>query len=170
MRTGQNRQWSKIGLLAGIEGEPMTEGFDTQVRVELYREFVRTARAPTSESLAEKMQVTADEVRASLERLAAARAIVLQPESREVLMANPLSAVPTPYQIRAGDRSYFGSCVWDALGVIAMLQRDAVLDSSCACCGEAMSIAVSGGRAAPARGIIHFAVPAKRWWENIVFT
>ena len=148
----------------------MTEGFDTHVRLELYREFVRTAQPPTTESIAEKMQAHADDVRAALERLAAAKVIVLQPESREILMANPLCAVPTPYQVRTQDQSYFGSCVWDALGVIAMLQRDAVLDTSCACCGEAMTIGVRGGRPVPAHGIIHFAIPAKRWWENIVFT
>lgn len=148
----------------------MTEHFDTQVRLELYREFVRTAQPPTSESIAGRMQAPPGEVRAALERLAAAKVIVLQPESREILMANPLCAVPTPYRVRIQDRSYFGSCVWDALGVMEMLQSDAVLDTSCACCGEAMTIGVSGGQAAPAPGIIHFAVPAKRWWENIVFT
>jgi hypothetical protein len=148
----------------------MTEGFDTQVRLELYREFARTAEPPTIESIAEKMQAPADNIRAALESLAAVKAIVLQPESREILMANPLCAVPTPYRVRIQDRSYFGSCVWDALGIIAMLQSDAVLDSSCACCGEAMTIGVRGGHVARMHGIIHFAIPAKRWWENIVFT
>lgn len=148
----------------------MTEHFDTHVRLELYREFVRTTEPPTTKRIAELMQVPTSDVQAALERLAAAKVIVLQPESREILMANPLCAVPTPYRVRAQDRSYFGSCVWDALGVIAMLQCDAVLDASCACCGEAMTIVVNGGHPAPAHGTIHFAVPAKRWWENIVFT
>jgi hypothetical protein len=148
----------------------MTEGFDTQVRLELFREFVRTAEPPTSASVAERMQVPAVDVRAALERLAAAKAIVLQPESLEILMANPLCAVPTPYRVRIQDRSYFGSCVWDALGILAMLQSDGVLDTSCACCGEAMNIGVLGGQVVPAQGAIHFAIPAKRWWENVVFT
>ncbi|MHB8736455.1 MAG: organomercurial lyase [Terriglobales bacterium] len=148
----------------------MTDSFDTRVRLALYREFVRTSEPPTIKSIAETMPAPADDVRAALERLAAAKAIVLQPESREILMANPLCAVPTPYRVRIQDRSYFGSCVWDALGIIAMLQSDAVLDTSCACCGEAMTIGVHRGHAAPIDGIIHFAIPAKRWWENIVFT
>lgn len=148
----------------------MTERFDTQVRLELYREFVRTALSPSAKNIADKMQAPLDDVRAALERLAAAKAIVLQPESREVLMANPLCAVPTPFQVRAHERSYFGSCVWDALGVIAMLHSDAVLETSCACCGEAMTLGVRTGHVVDAHGIIHFAIPAKRWWENIVFT
>ena len=99
----------------------MTENFDTNVRLTLLREFVRTGQPPTTKSIAEKMQAPADDVRSALERLAAAKAVVLQPESREILMANPLCAVPAPYRVRTKDRSYFGSCVWDALGVIAML-------------------------------------------------
>lgn len=148
----------------------MTEAFDTDVRLELYREFVRTAQAPSIDNLAEKMQAPADDVRAALERLAAAKAIVLQPESREILMANPLCAVPTPFRVRTQDQSYFASCVWDAVGVIAMLQSNAELETSCGCCGEAMTIGVRGGYAVRTHGIIHFAIPAKRWWENIVFS
>ncbi len=78
----------------------MTEGFDNQVRLELYREFVRTARPPTLEGLAHRLQASQGDVRATMERLATAKVIVLQPESREILMANPLCAVPTPYRVQ----------------------------------------------------------------------
>jgi hypothetical protein len=37
-------------------------------------------------------------------------------------MANPFSAVPTPFLVRSGDRSWYGNCIWDALGIPAMLQ------------------------------------------------
>lgn len=146
------------------------EDLDTTVRLALYREFVRTAEPPTVETLAERTLNSIVDVRSALERLAAAKAIVLQPESREILMANPLCAVPTPYRVRTQGRSFFGSCVWDGLGIMAMLRSDSVLDTSCACCGEAMTLGVREGQIGPAQGIIHFAVPAKRWWENIVFT
>src|SRR5262245_30845249 len=139
----------------------MAKDFDVTVRVALYREFVRTGEAPTTEILAERIPASADEVRAALERLAAGKAIVLQPESREILMANPLCAVPTPYRVRTQGRSFFASCVWDGLGIMSMLRSDAVLDTSCACCGEAMTIETRDGQVAEARGAIHFAVPAK---------
>ncbi len=146
------------------------EPIDTEVRLRLFEEFVRTGRAPSLSGLAESLQTTVETIRASLERLAAGKAIVLQPESREILMANPLCAVPTPFQVRAGDQSYFGSCVWDALGVIAMLGRDGTLETSCQCCGEALTIDIRESRPIGENGIIHFAIPARLWWENIVFT
>jgi len=85
-------------------------------------------------------------------------------------MANPLSAVPSPFLVRMGGRAFFGSCVWDGLGILAMLQAGGTLETSCSCCGERMSIDVRDGRAQPTEGIVQFAIPAKRWWENIVFT
>ena len=148
----------------------MSTEFDTAVRLALYQEFVTTTAAPTAAGLAARMRCSAEEVGAALERLAAAKAIVLQPESREVLMANPLCSVPTPFRVRAQGRSFFASCIWDGLGIMAMLQTESELDTSCACCGEAMSIRQRDGQIIAARGVIHFAVPAKRWWENIVFT
>lgn len=148
----------------------MTAEFDNTVRLALYREFVRIGSAPTAEHLAAHLQCSADEIRSALERLAAGKAIVLQPESREILMANPLCCVPTPFHVRTQNRSFFASCVWDGLGIMAMLQGDSVLHTSCACCGEEMAIGLNDGHIVPTPGVIHFAVPAKRWWENIVFT
>lgn len=144
--------------------------FDTRLRLHLYRDFVETGRPPSTERLADSLQAPLADVRAGMERLAAGRAIVLQPESRELMMATPLSALPTPYLVRVGSQSYFGACVWDALGIIAMLRRDATLETSCPCCGEALAIEAVAGRLTRAPGIIHFGVPARRWWENIVFS
>jgi hypothetical protein len=144
--------------------------FDTTVRLTLYDEFVRTGSCPAAEALAERIHAPAADVRAALERLASGKAIVLQPHSREVLMANPLCAVPTPYRVRTRGQSFFSSCIWDGLGILAMLGGDGSLDTSCGCCGEAMTIDAAAGNVLFAAGIIHFAIPAKRWWENIVFS
>ena len=85
-------------------------------------------------------------------------------------MANPISAVPTPFLVRAGDRSWYGNCIWDAMGISAMLQQDAVIETSCGCCGTAMQVTVVNGSLGEAPGIARFAVPAARWWDDIVFT
>ena len=148
----------------------MTGTIDTEVRVQLYHDFVLTGRAPSTNRIAEALGIAEEDVRAATERLAAGKAIVLQPYSREVLMANPLCAVPTPYVVRAIERLFFGSCVWDAMGIIAMLKAEATLETSCPCCGEAMAIAVRDNQPVSPDGIIHFGLPARRWWENIVFT
>jgi hypothetical protein len=142
---------------------------DTEVRLALYRLFVDSGRAPSASALAAHLGAPMDEVRTALERLAAAKAVVLQPESREILIAAPLCAVPTPYLVHGGGRQYFGTCAWDALAIPAMLEADGRVETSCACCGEGMYIEIRKG-AAEGSGVIHFALPARQWWQDIVFT
>lgn len=85
-------------------------------------------------------------------------------------MAPPFSAVPTPFAVFAAERLYFGNCIWDALGIPAMLSCDARVETSCGCCGEAMSMTVADQSLQTSEGLVHFAIPARKWWEDIVFS
>jgi hypothetical protein len=143
---------------------------DLGVRALVYEVAMAAGLPPAIDEIARRLDLPQAAVVDSLERLAAARALVLQRESREVLMANPFSAVPTPFAVHANGRLYYGNCIWDALGIPAMLRTDARIDCSCGCCGESMHLAVEGGELAEASaGIVHFAIPAHRWWQDIVY-
>ena len=145
--------------------------FDRQTRALIYDEFMQTGLPPSSMQAAVSLSCSQAAVGESFGRLAAGRVIVLQPENGEILMANPFSAVPTPFLVASGGQIYFGNCIWDALGIPAMLRQDAVIQSSCADCGLAIRLHVTGGELQElSAGIAHFAVPARQWWENIVFT
>ena len=142
---------------------------DFRVRAAVYDGMMTRGAAPLIDDLAAQLGLARERVAGSLERLAAGRALVLQRDSREVLMANPFSAVPTPFAVQAAGKLYYGNCVWDALGIPAVLGTDARIECSCGCCGEAMSLAVTGDALEPTDGAVHFAIPARRWWEDIVF-
>jgi Alkylmercury lyase len=157
-----------------FEYRVMPDDLKNRVRVRLYQLFLELGRCPSSEEVATALQCNVSDVSAAFRALADAHMLVLQPGSGEILMANPLSAVPTPFvvetQADTGFRSWYGNCIWDALGVIAMLQRDGRVLTSCGCCGESMTVNVRNGAAeAKPSGIVHFAIPAKRWWDDIVF-
>lgn len=148
--------------------------FSLQVRAEVYRLFVETGTCPPKSDVARSLGRPLTDVAEAYARLAEAHMLVLQPETGEVLMANPLSAIPTPFVVETrhpgGVRSWYGNCIWDALGVISMLHTEGQVLTSCGCCGERMSVTVNAGHpvAQPA-GIVHFALPARRWWNDIVF-
>jgi len=82
-------------------------------------------------------------------------------------MANPFSAVPTPFVTEIGGRRWFGNCIWDSLGIVATLHADARVLTSCGTSGETMELSVRGG-ALTGEGTVHFALPARRWWDDIV--
>lgn len=143
---------------------------DRAVRFRIYRHFADFAEAPAAADLAAALGLPSAEVEASLDRLAAARAIALAPGSRNIWMAHPFSAVPTPFPVETAGRTYWANCAWDALGIPALLGVDAESRTQCAECAEPLTLRVRGGRVEPGDAVVHFVVPPKRFWENVGFT
>ena len=142
---------------------------DEGVRSVVYDLTMREGVPPSSARVAEWLSIDAGSVRTSFRRLADAHMLVLQPESGEILMAGPFSAVPTPFRVDTGSYSAFANCIWDSLGIPAMLNADAVIHTSCADCGEPARFVVDHGNLT-ATGFMHFVVPARLWWTHIVYT
>jgi hypothetical protein len=143
---------------------------EATVRHEVYAVALARGAPPTIAHLSAALATAAPVVRSALQRLADARVLVLQPESGEILMVPPFSAVPTPFLVGTSRHSSYANCAWDALGVPVMLRQQATVVTACACCGEAITLDVSLDRLPEATAVIHFAVPAARWWHDIVFT
>jgi hypothetical protein len=143
---------------------------DLRVRNHVYRRFVELGVAPSADDVAAELGLEHDEVAAIFRRLHDAHALVLEPDSTAIRMLNPFSCVPTQHRVEAGGRSWFANCAWDALGIPAALGVDGHVSSTCPDCGEQIEIEVRGSRAVQADVPVHFAVPAARWWDDIVFT
>jgi hypothetical protein len=127
---------------------------DVQIRNHIYGRFVALGRAPTFTELKDEL----------------AHALVLEPDRTEIRMANPFSAVPTPYRVEAGGGSWYGNCAWDAFGIPAALHVDGHVSSACPDCGEPIEINIRDERPVPDEHVFHVAVPAAHWWDDIVFT
>ena len=143
--------------------------FDYEVRRYVYDRAMREGLPPTIAETATALSTTPDDVGASFRRLADAHVLVLQRGTGEILMSNPFSAVPTPFLVRTGEASWYGNCIWDAMGIPAMMEQDATIEASCGCCGTAMQVSIIDGSLEEASGIAHFAIPAAHWWHDIVF-
>ncbi len=142
--------------------------FDKQVRHYIYEHFVKTGQAPTLLQCAQAFACPIAEVRAAYQRLADGRALVLQ-SNGEILMAEPFSAVPTAFYVEVGDHAWWGNCMWDALGIAAMLKEDARVVTACGCCNDAMIVEIRNGKLVGTSGLVHFAIPPRDWWNNVVF-
>ena len=147
-----------------------SESLDTDVRLALFHHLADTGRAPSADELAAAMGQPRAVVEQSLRRLEDVHVIVLAPGTINVWMAAPFSAVPTAFRVEADGRRYWGNCIWDALAIPALLDADATLTAGCGDCGVPLTLGVRDGSLAEGEGVVHFAVPARRWWENIGFT
>ena len=146
-----------------------TAELDNRVRLEIYERFLGNGRPPTAAETAAALGLAEGEAEASYRRLEQARVIVLAPGTTNVWMAHPLSAVPTPFLVESERGDWWGNCVWDGLGVVAMLGRNGRVTTWCPDCGEQLVFEIGEGELAPVEAVVHFAVPAVHWWDNIAF-
>lgn len=136
----------------------------------MYQHFIAHGTAPSRAELASATAVDAERVQESLERLESARAIALTPNTRGIWMAHPFSAVPTPYPVQTSERTYWANCAWDALAIPPLIESPAEMVTSCPDCAEPIAVRVHDGHASPAKCVVHFVVPPRRFWDNVGFT
>lgn len=145
-------------------------GLDQRVRAYVYDTLFTQGEVPLIADIATGVGCLADEAHAALRRLTDDHLIVLRPESGEIMMALPFSATPTPFRVEANGHTYWGNCAWDALGILAMLNTDGRVLTRCGDCDEPMTLTIQDGAVAETPGLAHFGVPARDWWNDIVFT
>lgn len=144
---------------------------DARVRLQVYRHFLTTGNAPTPVDLAARFDISPADAEDALRRLARdADALVLLPDSAYIWMAEPFSALPTSFVVRAGERSWFGNCIWDALAILALVGVDGRVTTACPISGQSLELEARSGQLQPTRAVAHFAVPASDWWRSIGFT
>jgi hypothetical protein len=144
---------------------------DLRIRNRVYTSFVRDGTTLTPVGAGAALGLAEETVADAYRRLHDAHALVLRPGSTEIRMLNPFSTVETPHRVEAAGRSWYANCAWDALGIPAALHADGRIDSACPDCGERLELEVRDGELV--RGadlLVHFVVPARRWWEDIGFT
>jgi hypothetical protein len=125
-------------------------------RRQIYRHYAATGSPPA---------LTAGEAAA----LEAAHAAVLD-RAGAVAFANPFATGPAPFRINTKRRIYHAICAWDALGVLAALHSDGTVQSACPDCDQPISVSVRRGALASAEAVVHFLVPAARWYEDLGFS
>lgn len=147
-----------------------TDALDRAVRLHIFGQAAATARVPQVAEIAVALGQPVAEIEASLLRLAVGRVLILAPNSTTIWAPNPFCAVPTDVRVEALGHTYWAICIWDALGIPAALHTDATVRAGCGDCADELVLEVQDGTLVREEGIVHFGVPAVRWWENIGYT
>jgi len=150
-------------------GTPTPEALAHEVRLHVFRQAADTARVPQPPQIAEALQRPHAEIQEAVKHLAAGKVLILAPNDGNIWAANPFCAVPSGFRVEARGKTYWGICIWDSLGIAAALQADAVIRAPCGDCGEDLRLEVRNGELIHSEGIVHFAIPAHHWWDNIGF-
>jgi hypothetical protein len=140
------------------------------VRVHVYRSFVERGRPPMPLETAAALGLALPDVLAALRRLHDDDVIVLLPGTDFVWLAHPFSGLAAPFEVTAGADRWDAICIWDALGVLALTGRDGRVATLCPDCGERLEVEVRAGAIVPTSYVVHFGIPAARWYEDVAYT
>ena len=143
---------------------------DWRIRSAVYQHFVATTEAPSVQDLAQTLALPSSEVGESLRKLAATHHIALAPGTLNVWMANPFSASPTEFPAETSNGRYWTNCAWDAMGVPAILGIDSWTRTRCQETGTPIEFGVRNGKLEAGSDVIHIAVCASQFYDNIGFT
>src|SRR5262245_19862338 len=144
-----------------------------ELRRFVYDRIAETGTPPRSEAIGAHFGADAATARASLAELRIGKTVLVHPPpDGEIWMAGPFSATPTPYRVIGRGRIWFANCAWDMLGIPARLREPVDIAAKCTDSGAAMRLHVDpeAGPETEAEGVVHFLVPARRWYDDIGFT
>ena len=146
--------------------------FDRDVRATIAECIRERGTVPSRAEVASRMAAQDADVAVAFGRLAAARVMILRPGTPEILSFNPFAAGPTDFRVRSAGRDWWGLCAWDAFGVPAALGTDGVVQGACAdICGVPLEVRLAGEAIGALDGVVmQFALPAREWWKDIIFT
>ncbi len=141
-----------------------------QLHHAILSDIVARGRAPKVADLARRYGVTDADLRAALRRLAEEHGIVLHPRDDEIWVAHPFSLAPTNFLVRHDRRSWWGNCAWCSLGIAALVSGTVTITTTVGAEDRQVTIRVANGIVAESGLVVHFPVPMRRIWDNVIYS
>lgn len=132
--------------------------------------FLKHQRPPSINELASVFGCEEADVRDALRALADYHGVVLHPTSDEVWIAHPFSSSPTTCVVRAGNKKWWGNCIWCSLGVAHLAGGTAAIETRIGAIEERVTIRIEDGKLRDTDFVVHFPIPMQNAWDNVVFT
>jgi hypothetical protein len=140
------------------------------LRIHIYDRLLERGRAPTCHEIATHFAISQTDARRSIAEMKIGKTVLPDPQTGEIWMAGPFSAEPTTYRVIGSRVQWFANCAWDMFGVAMIAREEVRIEAQCTDCGAPMSLRVDPQTAPIVQGVVHFLVPARRWYEDIRFT
>ena len=83
--------------------------FDRNVRLAVYRHFVSKNKAPAANEIALDLNVATEQIHQSFDRLADEHVLVIDPDTQQIRMAMPFSALPTAYEVTIDEKAWWAN-------------------------------------------------------------
>ena len=142
-----------------------------EVRIYVYDHLLAHGFPPTSREIGEHFGVSPADALQTLGALKIGKAILVHPKTGEIWMAGPFASNPSEYKVIGRNATWWANCAWDMLGVASLVREPVRIETHCTDCEDPMTFDVAASRdTMQDDAIVHFLVPARRWYDDIGFT
>jgi len=137
----------------------------------IYETLIDDGRVLSSGEIATHFGVSPSDALQALREMKIGKTILPDPHTGELWMVGPFSAAETQYSIRAGNRRWFANCAWDMLGVANLVGEPVDIETQCTDCAGPIGLHLEpDDESVGADLLVHFLLPAQRWYNDIGFT
>ena len=148
----------------------MGQEFQDKVRYHINLFIFENCFAPSVDQLVDIMGSDDNDIRKALGQLAKNHALVLHPDSWDIWVAHPFALYPTLFWVKSGDKAWWGNCIWCSLGIAAISNEDTEIHSTIMGEEKPVQIDIKDHNLANQQLLVHFAVPASNFWDNVIYT
>ena len=144
-----------------------------QARKYVFDYFYENTYGPVLEEAMREFHLDREKAGLLFNEMEASHYILLVPGTQRILMANPFSAVATPFVDAIDGKRYFANCAWDTVSLHVMVHRDADVSAFCHHCAEPIRMRLSRGKRVsgrPENPLIFLSVPVAKWYDNLINT
>ena len=145
----------------------ITNGF---LHYTILKHIVDKGFAPDVDALSEILKTGTTEIEKGLYALQEYHGVVLQPKEAKIWVIHPFSLAPTNFLVKSERGLWWGNCAWCSLGVAALLNEDVTITTNLGAHDEQVIIHIIDGEVQEKNLFIHFPIPMKKAWDNVVYT
>jgi hypothetical protein len=137
----------------------------------LLKEIVLTGYSPNIERLSKIFERSEEDIIQCLKDLQEYHGVVLHPKTFQVWIIHPFSLSPTNFWVKSNKGQWWGNCAWCSLGIAAIIKEDVNIVTTLGGEDKQIQIQIENGQIISNKSLlIHFPIPMKKAWDNVVFT
>lgn len=136
----------------------------------IIRHLLDTGCAPRIDELAAELGQPRAAIVGGLKALQEYHGVVLHPASSEVWVIHPFATAPTNFWVQSGARAWWGNCASCSLGVAALAGGEVSIVTTLGGESQRAEVRIRDGRLLDEQYFVHFPIPMKHAWDNVVYT
>lgn len=126
--------------------------------------------APTVNELSETLNYDEATIVKGLYDLQEYHGVVLHPNEPKIWVIHPFSLAPTNFYVISDKGEWWGNCAWCSLGIAALVKDNVKIVTSIGAEKKQIEINICEGQLQEKDYLIHFPVPMKNAWDNVIYT